>query len=126
MAEDQPTITDEQDRLLASFLARGWSQKAAAESVGISERTVNRRMQDRGFRAEVDRLSSEIINQACRKLGDLTTQALDRLGDLLKSKNENVSLKAARCLVSLLIPLNTSVELRQRMEALEQKLGIRR
>lgn len=125
MATDD-TTTEAQDDILAEYLARGWTQKAAGEVAGVSDRTVSRRMADPSFRSEVNRRSDVIVDGATRLLGDVTRKAIERLSALTDSSDENVALRASRALASLLLPLEANVRLKRRMEAVEQQLGIPR
>ena len=92
---DDPTTPDP-DEVLAGFLASGLSAAKAGKKVGISERTVRRRLQDEGFRRQVDRLRAGIVSTAVGQLSASMAAAAGKLARLMRSKDERISLAAAK------------------------------
>jgi hypothetical protein len=108
---------------LTLALACGASPEVAAQKSGVSLRTVYRRLADSAFRAEVDRLRSEILDRAVGMSGAATLGSVKTLTTLQDSaKSESVRLGAARALVEVNCKLRQSAEQQRRIEALEAQL----
>jgi hypothetical protein len=105
---------------LALALAAGDSIAAAAAKAGMGERTAYRRLADPDFRRRVAELRAEMIGRALGKLADGMTEAADVLRQLLAGQTPPaVRLGAARSILELGVKLRESVELEQRVAALE-------
>jgi hypothetical protein len=86
--------------LAAQHLARGATYVAAAEMLGVSERTVRRwRDDDPVFRSRIDELQAEIRDQANGVLRAGATGGVAELVRLMKSRDENMRFRAAAKLV---------------------------
>src|SRR5262245_1500924 len=88
------------DDALALLLARGRSIASTARTAKVSENTVRRRLADADFKARVEQLRRQLLDVAVRRLSDLMLGAADKLGKLLRSKNEAISLGAARTILA--------------------------
>jgi hypothetical protein len=108
------------DDALAVALAAGQTLRDAAVAAGIGERTATRRWTDPAFRQRVAGLRAAAVERAVGKLADATTEAADVLRKLLAAESESVRLSASRTLMELTARLRESVELEQRIAALEQ------
>jgi hypothetical protein len=64
-----------------------------------------------------------MVDKALGRLADAMTEAADVLRNLLASEDERVRLPAARALLELGVKLRESVELEERLAALEERLG---
>jgi hypothetical protein len=87
--EEGIEMTDEQsettsDDILAAALAYGATHHEAGEKIGLSERTVRRRLENPGFRARVSKERTLIVRQISDGLTGLTLQALETLQSLLE------------------------------------------
>lgn len=100
-------------------MAAGKTIRAAAETVGVSERTANRRAADPAFRKKVSTLRDGMTVAALGRLGDGLALAADTLRELVKSEDEHVRLKAAVKVFELTLRLREHVELSERLRALE-------
>jgi transposase-like protein len=107
----------------ALALAGGRQVKAAAEAVGIGERTLHRWRESAAFRAREQQLRSELFGVAVGRLCELTGKAADRLGALVESKTETVALGAAKAILEAAPRLREAAELADRLAALERQLG---
>jgi transposase-like protein len=107
----------------ALALAGGRQVKAAAEAVGIGERTLHRWRESATFRSREQELRSELFGLAVGRLCELTGKAADRLGELLDSKTETVALGAAKAILEAAQRLRETTELTDRMDALERQLA---
>lgn len=62
------------DEKIIGALAAGHPYAEAGRIVGCSERTVRRRMEDPLFRAEVDEMKAQIVEQTSASLATLATR----------------------------------------------------
>lgn len=111
---------------LLAALAAGATVRDAARQAGISERTASRCMEDPGFRQRVQEAKAEIVARAASQLADAATDAAKTLRDLLEAEADSIKLGAARAILELGTKLRESVELEQRLAALEAGLETRR
>ncbi|MHB1424906.1 MAG: hypothetical protein ACYC3I_17175 [Gemmataceae bacterium] len=110
------------DDALMLALASGQTIREAAQTAGVAERTASRRMSETDFRRRVAELRREMISRAMGRLADGMGAAADRLRQLLAANSEAVQLGACRALLELSLKLRESVELEQRLDALEEHL----
>jgi hypothetical protein len=105
---------------LALALAAGDSIADAAANAGVGERTVYRRLADPAFRQRIQTFRGEMVAQALGRMANGMTEAADVLRQLLASQTPPaVRLGAARSILELGVKLRESVELEQRVAALE-------
>jgi hypothetical protein len=109
------------DEALALALATGQTLRAGAEAAGVAERTAARRWADPAFRRRVAELRGDLVGLALGKLADGMGDAAAKLRGLLDAESESVRLGAARALLELGVKLRQSVELEQRLQALEKR-----
>ncbi len=107
------------DDLAALALARGENFTDAAKCSGWSVRTIERRMADSDFQAEVRRIRSRLVDAACGKLADGATAAVETLRSLLTAESESVRLLAARSILEICCKFREVVELESRLAELE-------
>jgi hypothetical protein len=81
------------DDALALALASGSTVQAAAQQVGISDRTAYRRLEDPAFRARVDQARDEMLRQTIGRLSALGTEAVTALVTLMKSADSTDAIK---------------------------------
>lgn len=110
------------DEDLALALARGLSHAAAARTVGMSARTVQRRLESKEFRQRVQTLRGRLVEQAVGLLSATNTAAARTLRQLLRDDSPMIRLSAAKAILELGTKLRESLELQQRIEAVEQAL----
>jgi hypothetical protein len=114
------------DAALLLALASGQTVRDAARAAGIGERTATRRVADPDFRRRVGELRAEMIGRALGKMADGMADAADRLRQLLQAESEGVCLGAAKALLELSVKLRDSVEIEERLAALERREDGRR
>jgi hypothetical protein len=116
--------SDLADAPLVIALAAGRSRRDAAESAGVSERTVYRRLEDPGFRARVHAERDELIRSAVGRLCDASVDAVETLrgvaSDSAAPTNSRVA--AARAILEFALKLRDQ-ELADRVSALEAMLA---
>jgi hypothetical protein len=110
------------DARLLTALAAGATVRDAARRAGVSERTAHRRLADPAFRQRVTEARAEMVERALGQLADGASEAVGTLRKLLKAKADPVKLSAARTILEVGNKLRESVELQQRIAALEQRL----
>jgi hypothetical protein len=121
MTETTPTTEpappgDLPDDDLAAMLATGADYKTAGAAVGMSVRSVQRRMADPKFRARVDELKSYAAGRAVALLVDGMSEAAAELRRLVASaSSEKVKLAAAKALLELAIRARTAEELEREL-----------
>jgi hypothetical protein len=113
------------DAALALALASGLTVGAAARRAGVGERTAYRRLADAAFRARVAALRGEMVERALGRAARGMSAAADTLRQLLKADKESVRQGAARALLELTVRLRESVELEERLAALEAQVQAR-
>lgn len=113
------------DGALAVVLAQGATWADAAGQVGVSERTVGRRLSDPLFRARVSRFRTALLDRAVGQAAEAATEAVETLRRLLRSDHEMVQLGAARSLLSHVTRLRESVELEERLSEIERSIAVR-
>jgi hypothetical protein len=105
-------------------LACGASPESAAQRAGLSLRTVYRRLAEPGFQAQVRQVRGEVVRRAAglfTAAGMASIKTLTALQEAAAS--EAVRLGAARAVIELGCKLRDSVELTERLAALEARLA---
>ena len=105
---------------LAVKIAAGATVRAAADELGIPERTAYRQSGSPEFKSRVSAIRSEMTSQAVGELSAAASEAVATIRELLASTNEpSVRLNAAKAILNALGPLSELGELRERLAALE-------
>jgi hypothetical protein len=111
-----------QNEPLVIALARGVSHAQASRECGVSARTITRRLSDPAFRHRVQAARGVLVERATALLTGSMSLAALTLRRLLKADSEQVRLMAARSVLELGTKLRESVELEDRLSALEQQI----
>jgi len=110
---------------LLTALACGATAEVAAQKVGVSRATVNRRLQDPAFRSRLQEIRSDMVK---RTAGMLTAAAGEAVKTLLELQKNTVSpatrLGAARSILEIGIKVRESADLEARLAALEEQMAI--
>lgn len=98
-ASNKSRLSDEQ--LVSALIASG-TIKAAAESLGISERTIYERMRDKDFKECYLAARSEIVRQAVQRFNDKLISAVDTIAAIMENEENNaaVRLQAAQTILN--------------------------
>jgi hypothetical protein len=107
--------------LLSALVASGHTVRDACKSMKLSESRAYHISQTPEFKTRVSELRTAAVEHALGKLSDLACNAVDSIGGLLSSQDENVRLRAAQAVLDRFAKLSEQVDLRQRIEALEAK-----
>jgi HEAT repeat protein len=108
------------DEVLAAGLASGQTVRAAAATANVSERTAARRWAQPAFRRRVAELQHDMVGRCLGRMAEGMPAAADTLRQLLTAKSESVRLGAARAMLELGIRVQDTVELSERIAALER------
>jgi hypothetical protein len=108
---------------LALAVAAGQTLRDAAPAAGVSERTAARRWADATFRHRVNELRADMVQRSMGRMAESMTEAAGVLRQLLGAESESVRLGAARSLLELGVKLRESVELEQRLLAIERRMA---
>ncbi|MGG8409951.1 hypothetical protein ACM614_26960 [Streptomyces sp. 12297] len=100
-------------------LARGGSSEDAANDSGASGRTIRRWMEDPDFQAEVRDTRTEILSTAVGQLAAGAAEAVTALRAALHDADGRNRVQAARVLLESCLSLRESLDLEQRLAALE-------
>jgi len=110
------------DAALLELLADGVTVAAAARQVGMHERTAFRRLQAPAFSQQLDARKAEVRQRNRDLLNAGSTVAAKTLLRLLdEPAPPTVQLRAARAILEYAQKLHDSVNLEQRIAALEQR-----
>jgi transposase len=107
---------------VALLLARGLTQRQAAQKAGVSEKSIHNWLHTPEFAAQVAELRGRLVSDAVAVLSGLSRRAAARLGRLIGSENERVALRASVSVIEMMIKLREHVDLAERMTALEALL----
>jgi hypothetical protein len=111
------------DDVLVLALACGASPEGAAQKSGLGLRTVYRRLAEPAFRQRVDQVRAEMERRLAGMFTATGMTSLKTFTTLQESaSSEAVRLGAARAIIELGCKLRQSVEMNERMAALEARL----
>jgi hypothetical protein len=112
------------DTKLLMALACGATAEAAARALGVSERTVYRRLKVPEFCKRLQQLRADMVQ---RTAGALTAAGSEAVRTLLALQKETappaVRLQAARAVLELGVKMREIVDLEERVQALEEQLA---
>lgn len=115
-------LTTKQSRLIAALLvSRNLTE--AAQTAGISIRTLQRHMADSEFREALQLAQTEALNHAQRRLSHLVLRAVDTLADCLESTAAPENRQAADSIFKNLRILREMNDFEARLTALEARMG---
>jgi len=107
------------DETLVTLLAGGATRQQAAQSAGVGERTVYRRLEDPVFRARIEEVRADMLARTSSMLTAAGAAAAGTLVHLLRAESDAVKLAAAVRIIELGGKLRTDLELEARIAALE-------
>ena len=115
----------EGDELLIKLLAAGWYDYATAGAmVGVSDRTVRRRVSDAGFAGRLALERAARREELASRLGDLERRAIDTVVEVLDSARPGDRLRAAGMILDQGLRLRAQVELDRRFSVYDDLLGL--
>lgn len=101
-------------------LARGSDSEQAGREAGVSGRTVRRWLADDPvFALDVRDARTELLQLAVGRLADASVKAVDTLVDALVTEKGQAKVQAAKVLLESCLALRESLDVEQRLAALE-------
>lgn len=100
-------------------LAQGRTTGQAATAAQVSGRTILRWLEDPAFQREITDTRTELLRLAVGRLAAGATKAVDALVDALDTERGQARVQAARTLLDACLSLRESLDLEQRLAALE-------
>ncbi len=107
------------DEMLLDLLAAGWTHEEAAASVGLSSKTVQRRLQDGDFRLELAHRRARRAAELAARLSSATTRAVDVIIAGFDADSDVTRLKAADMALTWFARIRRDTDLDERMARLE-------
>lgn len=105
---------------LALSVAAGMTVNAAAKVLGCGERTAYRYSTLPDFRSRVEEIRRMFLDAALGQLVCNSTRASTALHELIDSADESIRLKAARQILILPAWLSDQMDIRKRVERIEE------
>lgn len=110
---------------MIACLAQGWTHRQVADQLGVSTKTVQRRMGESSFAAAVSRRRRERVEQLTGQLITVSDGAVGVLQDLLASSDPKIQLRAATVALGQASRFHQGEqerELARRQDEMEQQL----
>ena len=119
--EDDPA--EHPDDVLAAALAAGQTYARAGEKVGLSERTVQKRMADPAFRDRVSALKGRAVARAVAVLTNNMSAAATVIAELMATaEDDRDRLSAAKELISLGLKARSQEEFEKQVAELAERV----
>ena len=113
------------DQVLILALACGATLEAASHKAGVSISTVQRRLQDPEFKAELQKVRSDMVQRAANTLTAAMMEAIKTLLSLQQPSTAAATrLGAARTILEMGIKIREVADLEERLTALEQQAAV--
>lgn len=100
-------------------LAQGHTTGQAAKQAGVSGRTILRWLDDPDFRQEITDTRTDLLRAATGRLAAASTKAVDTLVDALTTEKGQARVQAAKVLLESTLALRESLDLEERIAAIE-------
>jgi hypothetical protein len=111
------------DTELILALACGATHESAAQKAGLSLRTIYRRLENPGFREQVQQVRADIVRRVAGLFTAAGMSSFKTFTYLQESAgSESVRLGAARAVIELGCKLRKTVELTERLAAMEAQM----
>lgn len=107
---------------LASMVASGESISSAAESIGAANSTAYRIAKTPEFKNRVNAIRTEFVSDAIGKLSAAASRVVVSMIALLGCDDHGIRLRAAVGILDRFSKLSESLDLRVRVEALEEQI----
>src|SRR5262245_40688051 len=108
---------------LAARVASGQSVSGAARSEQVPERTAREWAATPEFKQAVKTARESVFARTVGRLGRLSVKAVERLGRLVNSSDEDVALKASVALIDKTLAVRDQFDLAERLCDLEARLN---
>ncbi len=121
MSKNAKSSRPNQQQAIAALLSRK-SIKAAALSINIGERTLQRWLTNPAFIQNLKRAENQLVESGIRQMLFLQEKAINALEDLLSSQNETVRRHAADDILTHMLKLRQIYQVEERLTELETML----
>jgi hypothetical protein len=112
------------DEQLLLALACGATVEGAAQKVGVSRATVQRRLRNPEFRARLQEFRTDMVKRAASTLTAAATEAIKTLLSLLQTSVPHaIRLGAARSVLEFGMKVREAADWEERLSALEQRMA---
>lgn len=108
---------------LASLIATGMPVKYAAKEAGLSRSTAARWVKIPAFVGMVDRLKNRAVSEAVANLSSSMSKAATKLGALVDSADEKISLAAAKSLLEMALKARREEETDRKIAELTERIN---
>jgi hypothetical protein len=105
---------------LLGFLVAGWTHDDAAHALGVSTKSVQRRVGDRVFAAKLGQRRAVKASALTSRLDSITDRAVDVIVESFESEVPAVRLRAADLALSWSARMRRELDLEARVARLEQ------
>ena len=109
---------------VAMLLVAGFPIVQAAREAGVGPRTIHNWLAKSEYRAYINKLRSNFVDEALGRLTVAATRAVDTLVGLLQSPTPSIRLRSATSILDLLIKIRGHKELIERIAGIEEKCGL--
>ena len=104
VSKREPTLSPKKSQVI-SLILEGYTQRRAAKDAGVSEETVSRwKSEDTLFASTLENYRRDLYESQAQKLLDLSGKAVNTLGELLKSEDEGIRLRASQAVLKATMP----------------------
>lgn len=119
----QTKLTAKQLRAVHCLLTER-TTKDAATKAGVSEATLHRWLNEPAFETSFRQASSSLLERALTRLQTATQEAVETLTTIMKDSSAPTSsrVRAARSIIELALKARETLEIEDRLRALEAKL----
>lgn len=127
---DDEVITerDPADEMICQLLAEGWTHARIGAEMGVSTKTIQRRLQMPEFASELSRRRRAVVAATTAALEHMGVAALASLRELLDSNDDRLKLRSVELILQLGRRYHQEDLIEQqvlaRLEAVESKAGI--
>lgn len=96
--------------------------EAAAQSIGVGERTMYRWLEDPQFVEELHKSQEELLHLSSRRLVHLSNKAIDVIGEILQNPDASDSnrLRAIKIVFDQILKLRSLLEVEERIANIEE------
>lgn len=110
-----------ENEVIISALVSNRTIKAAADSIGISERTIYQRMKESEFHEDYERARCDLLRKTVSEVRSKVADALETIVEIMHDKNASaqIRLNAANCILNY--SGKQAEQQAERLRAIEEK-----
>lgn len=119
----EPQNLSKSGELLAAKVASGSKIKDAAKDAGLTVDSAYQVSRTKAFKLRVSEIQTEALNATIGTLGEASAEAVEVLRGCLTEESPAIRVNAAKAILSTVVPLSENLQLRERLEEIEQRLA---